>query len=251
MKNNGRTVAAATLLCLAVVLAPTLGMAQETEAVDPGETKYAPAAEWVRVASNDIGYAIVGYRFANQSVGKEWMLLDVGLTIPKGGKNQVLKRDAISISLPDNTMIPMAIPARLSGRPWQIARPRCQALAAADNINYFPPSATYPCRIGFFTDASQDGRGPAFDQVELSWNGACIGRMYFKIPDGIQYGQHTLNIMFDGGMLRVPFKIMTNEEMKELKKQIQGDGEGSEAAEKEWIVPGSSTTTVVPQASPT
>ena len=221
MKNNGRTVAAATLFCLAVLLAPTLGMAQETEAVDPGETKYAPAAEWVRVASNDLGYAIVGYRFANQSVGKEWMLLDVGLTIPKGGKNQVLKRDAISISLPDDTMIPMASQQDYQADRGKLRGLDATALAAADNINYFPPSATYPCRIGFFTDASQEGRGPAYDQVELSWNGACIGRMYFKIPDGIQYGQHTLNIMFDGGMLRVPFKIMTNEEMKELKKQIK------------------------------
>ena len=221
MKNNGRTVAAATLLCLAVVLAPTLGMAQETEAVDPGETKYAPAAEWVRVASNNIGYGIVGYRIANQSVGSEWMLLDVGLTVPKGVKNQVLKRDAFSISLPDNTMIPMATQKEFQADRGKMRALDARAAVAADSINYFPPSTTYPCRIGFFTDASQDGRGPAFDQVELSWERACVGRMYFKIPDGIQYGQHTLNIMFDGGVLRVPFKIMTNEEMKELKKKIK------------------------------
>ena len=221
MKNNGLTMAAAALACLALILTPTLGLAQETEAVDPGETKYAPAAEWVRVASNNIGYGIVGYRVANQSVGNEWMLLDVGLTVPKGVKNQVLKREAFSISLPDNTMIPMATQKEFQADRGKLRALDARALAAADSINYFPPSTTYPCRIGFFTDASQAGRGPAFDQVELSWERACVGRMYFKIPDGITYGQHTLNIMFDGGMLRVPFKIMTNEEMKELKKKYK------------------------------
>ncbi len=221
MKNNGRMMAAATLACLALVLAPTLVLAEDEKAPDPGETKFAPAAEWVRVAYNNIGYGIVGYRVANQSVGSEWLLLDVGLTVPKGVTNQVLKRDAFSISLPNDSMIPMA-----SQQDYQADRGKLRALdarasAAGDSINYFPPSTTYPCRIGFFTDASQDGRGPAFDEVELSWERACVGRMYFKIPDGIQYGQHTLNIMFDGGVLRVPFNIMTNAEMKELKQQYK------------------------------
>jgi hypothetical protein len=202
-------------------LAPTLGLAQETEAVDPGQTTVAPAAEWVRVASNNIGYGIVGYRVANQSVGSEWMLLDVGLTVPQGSKNQVVKRDAFSVSLPDGTVIPMATQPDYQADRGKLRALDARALAAADNINYFPPSTTYPCRIGFFTDASQEGRGPAYDQVELSWERACIGRLYFKIPDGIQYGQHSLNITLDGGMLQVPFKIMTNAEMKELKKQVK------------------------------
>lgn len=221
MTYRRTTFTAATLACLALALAPTLGLTQETEAVDPGETKFAPAAEWVRVASNNIGYGIVGYRVANQSVGSKWMLLDVGLTVPKGVKNQVLKRDAFSVSLPDDTMIPMATQQDYQADRGKLRALDARALAAADNINYFPPSTTYPCRIGFFTDASQDGRGPAFDQVELSSERACVGRMYFKIPDGIQYGQHTLNIKFDDGMLRVPFKIMTNAEMKELKKKVK------------------------------
>jgi len=196
--------------------------AQDQQGIDPGETKFSPAAEWVRVAQNNIGYAIVGYRVANQSLGGDWMLLDVGLTVPKGITNQVLKRDAFSISLPDNTMIPMATQQEFQADRGKMRALDARALAAADSINYFPPSTSYPCRIGFFTDASQDGRGPAFDEVELSYERACIGRMYFKIPgDGISYGQHTLNVRFHDGMLRVPFKIMTNKEMKELKKKLK------------------------------
>jgi hypothetical protein len=209
-----------TVACVLMIL-PGMAGAQEAEAVDPGETKFSPAAEWVRVAQNNIGYAIVGYRIANQSVGGEWMLLDVGLTVPRGAKNQVLKRDAFSVSLPDNTMIPMATQQEFQADRGKMRALDARAVAGGDSINYFPPSTSYSCRIGFFTDASQQGRGPALDEVELSFERACIGRMYFKIPDGITYGQHTLNIRFHDGMLRVPFKIMTNAEMKELKKQVK------------------------------
>ena len=40
-------------------------------------------------------------------------------------------------------------------------------------------------------------------------------------PDGIQMGQHTLNVRFHDGVLRIPFKIMTQKEMKEMKKKIK------------------------------
>ena len=208
-------------MCALLVMAGGFAFAQEEEAIDPGQTKFAPAAEWVRVASNNIGFGIVGYRIANESVGGEWLLLDVGLTVPKGVKNQVLKRDAFSVSLPDNTMIPMAAQEEFQADRGKMRALDARALAAADSINYFPPVARNSCRIGFFTDASQQGRGPAYDTVELSYNRACIGRMYFKIPGGITRGQHTLNIRFHDGMLRVPFKIMTNEEMKEMKKKVK------------------------------
>jgi len=211
----------AVALSAIIALTGSVALAQEAQTMDPGKTQFAPAAEWVRVASNNIGYAIVGYRTANNSVGQEWLMLEVGLTVPKGIKNQVLQRDAFSISTPDNEMIPMA-----SQKEFQDDRGKLRALDARasverDSINYFPPVANNPCRIGFFTDASQPGRGMAYDQVELSYNRACVGRLYFKVPGGIQYGQHTLNVRFYDGMLRVPFKIMTTEEMKELKKEIQ------------------------------
>jgi len=46
---------------------------------------------------------------------------------------------------------------------------------------------------------------------------ACIGRAYFKIPGGITYGQHFLNVQFAGSTVNVPFRIMTKEELKENK----------------------------------
>lgn len=221
MKFRTMAFTVTAVACLTLALAPCDGVAQEEQAPAAGQTKFAPTAEWVRVAYNDIGYAIVGYRTANNSVGQDWLMLEVGLTVPQGIKDQVLKREAFSVSTPDDQMIPLATQKEFQDDRGVLRALDARANMERDSINYFPPVAKNPCRIGFFTDASEPGRGLAYDEVELSFNRACVGRLYFKVPGGIQYGQHALNIMFNGGVLRVPFKIMTTEEMKELKKKVK------------------------------
>jgi hypothetical protein len=47
---------------------------------------------------------------------------------------------------------------------------------------------------------------------------ACLGRLYFPVPGGIQYGQHWLNVKFANSVVRVPFRILTEEESKILDK---------------------------------
>ena len=63
---------------------------------------------YVRAAYNNEGYAILGYRLANQSVGEEWMLLEVGVTLRDGVPDYDLKRDALSLETPDGKTIPLA-----------------------------------------------------------------------------------------------------------------------------------------------
>jgi hypothetical protein len=58
----------------------------------------------------------------------------------------------------------------------------------------------------------------AYDEVELSWQRACLGRLYFHVPGGIKYGQHWLNVKFRDSLVRVPFRILTDEEKKTLRK---------------------------------
>ena len=38
------------------------------------------------------------------------------------------------------------------------------------------------------------------------------------MPGGIKYGQHWLNVKFEHGLIRVPFRILTKEEEKTLSK---------------------------------
>src|SRR6478672_3451811 len=47
---------------------------------------------FVRAAYNNEGYAIIGYKTANMSVGDEWMLLEMGTTVREGVPSFSLKR---------------------------------------------------------------------------------------------------------------------------------------------------------------
>ena len=63
---------------------------------------------------------------------------------------------------------------------------------------------------------------------ELSSTRACLGRLFFPIPGGIQHGQYWLNVKFENSVVRVPFRILTEDEeklldknYKDIRKQVQ------------------------------
>jgi len=160
---------------------------------------------YVRAAYNNEGYVILGYRLVNLSVGEKWMLLEVGMTVREGVKDYTLKRDAVSLETPDGKTIPMASMEEF--RKGDTRALETREKVQRDSMNYFPPSASRACRIGFFSQ--MDSRAMSWDEVELSDNRACLGRVYFEIPGGITYGQHWLNIKFEKSLVRVPFRIGT------------------------------------------
>jgi hypothetical protein len=172
---------------------------------------------YVRAAYNNEGYAIIGYRIANLSVGEEWMLLDFGTTVREGVKNYTLTRDAVSLETPDGKTIPM--PSVEEYRKANLQALENRARVSRDSINYFPPTATRACRIGFFNELNAPVM--PWDQVELSDNRACLGRLFFQVPGGIAYGQHWLNVKFEQSLVRVPFRILTKEEEKLLSKNFK------------------------------
>jgi hypothetical protein len=81
-------------------------------------------------------------------------------------------------------------------------------------VNYFPRTVDQPCAIRFFADAVSD-------KVELNARRACVGRLFFKVPGGITYGQHWLNVQFEKSLIRVPFRILTKDEQKLLSKHYK------------------------------
>ncbi len=172
---------------------------------------------FVRAAYNNEGYAILGYRVANLSVGEKWMLLEVGVTLRDGVPDYTLTRDTLSIETPDGKTIPMATNEEYRAAPLGALVRRAEV--QRDSINYFPPHAATACRIGFFADL--DSAAKAYDQVELNSQRACMGRIFFQLPDGITRGQHWLNVKFAKSLVRVPFRILTDEEYKILDKNYK------------------------------
>ena len=136
---------------------------------------------WTRVAYNNEGYAIIGYRLANLSIGEEWMLIEFGTTVRDGVPNYTLKRDALSLETPDGKTIPLATVTEY--RKANLSALQNREKVQRDSINYFPPSASQACRIGFFSEL--DDRALPWEQVELSSQRGCLGRLFFQVPGGI------------------------------------------------------------------
>jgi hypothetical protein len=174
-------------------------------------------AKFVRAAYNNEGYVILGYQASNRSIGEEWLMLEVGMTVLGKTPDYKLTREALSLETPDGKTIPL--PTISEQRAGNVQGIQQRARVQRDSINYFPPTAHRACAILFFPDLQS--RALPYDEVELSSDRACIGRLYFHIPGGIAYGQHWLNVKFQNSLLRVPFRIMTAEEEKFVSKNYK------------------------------
>jgi hypothetical protein len=173
--------------------------------------------KFVRAAYNNEGYVILGYQATNRSVGEEWMLLEVGMTVLGKTPDYRLTRDAISLETPDGKTLPLpSVEEQRAGNPTAIQQ---RAKVQRDSINYFPTSAHRACGILFFPELGS--RALPYDVVDLSTDRACVGRFYFRIPGGIAYGQHWLNVKFQNSLVRVPFRVLTKEEEQLLSKNYK------------------------------
>ena len=174
-------------------------------------------AKFVRASYNNEAYVIMGYQASNRSVGEEWMLLEVGMTVLDKTPDYTITRAAISLETPDGKTLPL--PSIMEHREGSTQAIEQRAKVQRDSINYFPPMASRGCALLFFPDLAS--RVLPQEQTELSNTRACVGRLYFKIPGGIAYGQHWLNVKFQNSVLRVPFRIMTKDEEKFLSKNYK------------------------------
>lgn len=179
---------------------------------------------FVRAAYNNEAYVILGYQASNRSIGDPWLLLEVGLTVRDNTPDYRLTRAAISLSTPDGKTIPL--PSVTEQRAGNTQALQQRANVQRDSINYFPPRASRACALLFFPDLG--ARALPFDEVDLTNDRACVGRLYFPVPGGIAYGQHYLNVKFQNGPVRVPFRILTKEEeefarknYKSIEKQVE------------------------------
>ena len=221
MRDKKRRLRGFIVMACLLVVASAAVQTQDKPVVkvpDPGVPQIMTIeGSFVRAAYNNEGYVILGYQLANRSVGEEWMLLEVGMTVMRDVRSQTLKRDALSITLPNGSTVPM--PTTAEYRQADTRALQSREKVQRDSINYFPAWASQPCRIGFFSDL--ESRAMAFDEFELSSTRACLGRLYFKVPGGITHGQYWLNVKLANSTVRVPFRVLTKDEEKLLSKNYK------------------------------
>jgi len=212
---------------LMLQLGATAGAQQQVTKPQPTVPEvFTLMGQYVRVAYNNEGFVTLGYRAAQGSVGEEWLMLEVGMTV-RSGKDYTLKREHLSIKTPDGASIPLA-----SQKDYSAANLRAlnmRAKVVRDSINYFPNDVSRACAVQFFANLDQP-RAIAFDQVELSKERGCVGRLYFHVPGGIKVGQHWLIVKFSESEVQVPFRILTKEEAKEFEKSWEDIKKAHEAS---------------------
>src|SRR6186713_404742 len=111
MKNTIRLLlVAAGLLFLCAPIAPTNVQAQAptVQIPKPGVPQIMTMeGKFVRAAYNNEGYVILGYQLANRSIGEEWLLLEVGMTVLDRTPNYTIRPADFSLTIPGGQSIPL------------------------------------------------------------------------------------------------------------------------------------------------
>jgi len=231
MKTEQRTLTAVLFVvtCAAAILMPAITVTAQENA--EGKAHLSFPGEYVRRVQNDEAVVVLGYRTANGSIGQEWLMVEVSMTVLPG-HNMTLKREDFWLTTPDGSRVDLATQEEFNKGSGAVRALDARANISRDSLNYLPKRANMPCRIGFFSDASTPARGLTFTQFSMNPDSACGGRLYWIIPDGIKYGQHFLNIQLPDQVMKVPFKIMTKEDLKEAKAMVKEWEKEQKAAKK-------------------
>jgi len=193
--------------------------ATQLQVPDPGVPEVVSLeGRFVRAAYNDEALVTLGYRLANQSVGEEWMLLEVGVMLRSGVPSLDFRREAISLETPDGKTL--RLPSDAEFRAANPVALQVRQKVQRDSIDYFPQTTRPRCVLQFFADLDSRSREKTWDKVELFDDRACLGRLYFQIPGKVAYGQHWLNVKLANSVVRVPFRIMTRAEEQVLDKNF-------------------------------
>ena len=235
MRSVSMVLAAVSLATMASLQASSQQQQPQVQIPQPGVPQIMTLeGKFVRVAYNNEAYAIIGYQIANRTVGDDWIMLDVGLTLMERTPDYRLKREAISLDTPDTTLpLPSIEEYRENEAKLQGLQNRLKV--QRDSIDYFPPWTHGVNRLGFFADLGS--RAMPWNEAEVTNSRACMGQLYFHIPGGTKHAQYWLNVKFAQSVLRVPFRLFTNDEEKKLGKNYgnikkQVDNAFKQAAKK-------------------
>ena len=153
--SSSRAVSVALAGLMSLWLLQTRGDAQSQEkpiikVPQPGVPEIITMeANFVRAAYNNEAYVILGYQASNRSIGDEWMLLEVGMTMRDRAPDYTMTREGISLDMPDGKTIPL--PSIKEQRAGNVQAIQQRAKVQRDSINYFPRTASRGCALLFLS----------------------------------------------------------------------------------------------------
>jgi hypothetical protein len=203
-----------------VVLSSLTSFNLAAEGDGEAKTKVGVPGLYVRQATTQEGVVVMGYRAANMAIGRNWMSLDIAMTVYEGF-NTTFSRDDVALKLPDGRVVPLAGREEFLENRSLINSLNKRASVQGDSVAYLPAKAATACLIGFFPDPLDQTSIMIRDEVDLTPTLGCYGRFYFQLDEGIQLGQHFMLVRLVDEDVVVPFTIMTKEEAKVAEKKLK------------------------------
>jgi hypothetical protein len=146
--------------------------------------------------------AILGYKFADSSLGEEWLVVDLALTGLRSESIEV-RQEAISVVTHDGRRIPLP-----TQKEFAAAYPETQSLLRRAAIASQPLEATRggrrPCDLNFLR---LPGTGTVRTAIWINQRELCVGMLAFPIQGGIQPGRWRVVIELEESDLDIPFDL--------------------------------------------
>jgi predicted small secreted protein len=144
---------------------------------------------------------LVDYKFANLSVGDDWMILNVAVTSSESKAIEV-RREHVLVRTPNGRKIPLpSYPDFIDAYP-EIQSAARRAALASDPID-FTQAGRRTCHLGF---QPLPGTIAARESGFVNTHKICQGLLHFPVEGGMQPGKWELIIDFEEFDARVPFE---------------------------------------------
>lgn len=146
--------------------------------------------------------AVIGYRYASQNLGDEWLIVDLAVTTPVGGDSVKIDRSRIFVRPPGGDAVYLPSQEEFAAAYGSLQSKIVRASVAADPLDYFKPRTE--CGLRFL---AEPGAGLVFPETWVDDRRVCSGRLFFPIPGGVQAGTYVFGIDLAESKVRIPFKL--------------------------------------------
>jgi hypothetical protein len=166
---------------------------------DPGIDRM---GRYILMSKGPEAEVVVGYRYAQQNLGSEWLLLEIAASSPPKQSARI-ERSKVSLKTPAGQVIPLASQSEFGQDYTRLQSSIRAADVVRDPMDYWPPRKQN-CPIQFFV---APGSGVVFDEFTVNDFRACQGRFFFKVPAGVQPGRYVLSIELEESEIRIPIPL--------------------------------------------
>ncbi len=194
---DGKKIPILGLLVVALISLVGCSSAEPTD--DPGVDRM---GKYMLMNNGTEAETLIGYRYAQQNLGSEWLVLEAAMTSPPN-QTATIKRENVSVTTPTGETIPLATQKDVN-ESWGVVMPIVNAAdVVRDPMNYWQPrKKTFLMR--FYV---APGDGVAFDEFSVNDFRVCEGRFLFEIPGGVQAGRYVLTIDLEESEVIIPITL--------------------------------------------